>query len=195
MSARKPPTPRFTFAPLTADRWPDLERLFGARGACAGCWCMWWRLTHADWVAGKGEGNRAALRALVDAGAEPGMLAYDQGEPVGWCALAPRTAYPRLARSRSLKPIDDQPVWSITCFFVARGHRRQGLTIALLAAAAEHAKRYGGRVLEAYPVVPRAGAWPDAFAYTGPLATFAKAGFVEVARPSASRTIVRCLIK
>src|SRR5262245_20316587 len=118
--------PRVEIVPLTADRWSDLERLFGARGACGGCWCMAWRLPRSAYERGKGTGNRAALKSLASSTPSPGLLAYVEGEPVGWCAIAPREAYPVLARSRVLKPVDGAAVWSVSCFFVARGYRKRG---------------------------------------------------------------------
>lgn len=182
--------PKLTFAPLTKDRWRDLETLFGPRGACAGCWCMWWRLPRAEWNAAKGEGNRRALRALVEAGQVPGILAYDAGAPVGWVAVEPRERYPRFAASRTLKPVDDANVWSITCFFVSRSHRGRGLMGALVDAALRHVRASGGRLVEAYPVDSTA-AMGDAFVYTGTAATFARHGFREIARRSRTRPIVR----
>src|SRR5687768_9723058 len=107
---------KLNFRPVCPDRWHDFETLFGKNGACAGCWCMWWRLPRIEWLKGKGDGNKRALRRLLKNGTVPGLLAYAGDEPVGWCALAPRSEFPRLANSRTLKPVDDQPVWSITCF-------------------------------------------------------------------------------
>jgi len=107
------PARRLRVEPATRERWEDLARLFGPRGACAGCWCMWWRRTAAAWRAGKGEGNRRALRRLVDSGTPPGVIAYDGPDPVGWCAVAPREEFVRLAAARTLKPIDETPVWSV----------------------------------------------------------------------------------
>jgi GNAT superfamily N-acetyltransferase len=176
--------------PVSPERWPDLERLFGPRGACAGCWCMWWKLPRAAWTAGKGEGNRRALEAIVSGGGVPGLLAYDGREPVGWVAIEPRAAYPRLARARTLKPVDDAPVWSITCFFVARSHRGRGVTRVLVDAAVAHARRRGARLVEGYPV-DAAKPLADAWLYTGSLSTFRKAGFEEVARRTRTRPIVR----
>jgi len=181
----------FTFRPLTVDRFADLEKLFGPRGACAGCWCMHWRLTRSDWTKGQGEGNRRALRRIVRAGGEPGVLAYSGVQAVGWCAVAPRSSLSGLKRSRILKPVDDQSVWSITCFFVAREFRRRGLTPKLMKAAAAHARSRGAKILEGYPVEPRVGSMPDLFAFTGLASAFLKAGFVEVARRSATRPIMR----
>jgi len=183
--------PALAVQPATAERWRDVERLFGERGACAGCWCMLWRLSHKDWQAGKGEGNRRALRRLVRGGAEPGLLAYQDGEPIGWCAVAPRADYPALARSRVLGPVDDRPVWSVACLFVARPYRRQGVSARLLEAAAEHAGRHGATIVEGYPTVPSTDRAPDAFLWTGTAAAFERAGFREVARRSPTRPIVR----
>ncbi|HET9940368.1 MAG TPA: GNAT family N-acetyltransferase [Candidatus Eisenbacteria bacterium] len=178
-------------APATPDRWDDLEQLFGPRGACAGCWCMWWRLRRSEWSQGKGEGNRRALRALVRSGEPSGLIAYSGKEPVGWIAVAPRAAYPGLDRSRTLKPVDERPVWSVTCFFTAREHRRRGVTVKLLEAAAKHARSRGADCLEGYPVEPRKDSVPDVWVFTGLAGAFRKAGFVEVARRSETRPIMR----
>ncbi len=186
------PEPVLGFHPVTPDRWPDLERLFGPRGACAGCWCMWFRQTRAQFERMKGAGNRDALHALVEEGPPPGILAYTGEEPVGWCALAPRAEYSLLARSRILRPVDEEPVWSIVCFFVARPHRRRGLTVELLRAASRYARERGARVVEGYPVEPKAGAKPDTFVYHGLASAFRAAGFAEVARRSETRPIMRC---
>jgi len=179
--------------PLTSDRWSDFVQLFGKNGACAGCWCMWWRLPRAEWVKGKGDGNKKALQKLVKSGDVPGLLAYADGQPVGWCAIAPRVDYPRLANSRTLQPVDDQPVWSISCFFVARPFRRRGATIELLEAAVEFARKRGGKIVEGYPVEPKKEQ-ADAFVYTGLASAFRKAGFKEVARRSPTRPIMRRVI-
>jgi len=176
--------------PLTPDRWDDFARLFGKNGACAGCWCMWWRLPRAQWVKQRGDQNKKSIRKLVSKGDAPGLLAYADGQPVGWCALAPREAYPRLATSRTLKPVDDRPVWSVTCFFVARPYRRRGVTVRLLKAAVKFARGRGAKIVEGYPVEPRKEQ-ADAFVYTGLSSAFRKAGFKEVARGSPTRPIMR----
>jgi GNAT superfamily N-acetyltransferase len=182
------------FYPLTSERWSDLERLFGERGACGGCWCMWWRLKRSDFMRQRGELNRNALKKIVDSGGVPGILAYVDGEAVGWCAVAPREAYPALERSRVLKRVDDKPVWSVVCFFVAKPFRGRGLTVLLLKAAVEHVRKQGGRIVEGYPVEPKKGRMPDPFAYTGLVFSFQKAGFVEVLRRSESRPIMRYIV-
>jgi len=186
-----PATPRLTFAPLTPERWPDLERLFGPRGACGGCWCMTWRLRRAEFNRGKGDGNRAAFRAVVNGPTPPGVLAFAGDEPVGWCAVAPRAAYPSLTRSRVLAPVDDEAVWSITCLFVARPYRKMGVSVRLLRAAVQFARAQGARVVEGYPVEPYSASMPAVFAWTGLLSAFEKAGFTEVLRRSKTRPIMR----
>src|SRR5207249_1546879 len=114
---------------------------------------MWWRLRHRDFRVLQPAERKAELRGWVRSGAEPGLIAYREGIPVGWCAVAPRSAYAGLAASRSLKPVDSAAgVWSVTCYFVARDLRRTGLMTALLGAAESHAKRHGGLMLEGYPV-------------------------------------------
>ena len=176
--------------PLTPARWPDLVRLFGPRGACAGCWCMWMRLSAADFRRGKGDGNRRALRRLV-ARRPPGLLAYADGEPVGWVAVAPRAEYARLARSRVLAPVDARPVWAVPCFFVAAAHRGRGVTAALLHAAAAWAAAHGARIVEGYPTANRPTRQPAAFAWMGFESTFRGAGFGEAARRSPTRPLLR----
>lgn len=179
------------FHPLTADRWADFEGLLGARGGCGGCWCMTWRLPRAQFESGKGAGNRAAFRRRVRSGAPPGVIAYVEGKPVGWCAIAPRAEYNYLARSRVLRPIDDREVWSVSCLFVAKPYRGQGLSVKLLRAAVEMAGEAGARIVEGYPVIPYTARMPDAFAWTGTLAAFRAAGFHEAARGSPKRPIMR----
>lgn len=168
--------------PAGPDRWADLETLFGPKGAFGGCWCMWWRQTSREFEAKKGEQNRRELQRIVESGQVPGLIAYVDGQPVGWCAVQPRDAFPRLDRSRTLKRVDDRPVWSIVCFFVAKPYRRRGVTTALLRAATRHALASGARIVEGYPVDPGEGQTPDPWAYTGLVSSFRKAGFVEVAR-------------
>lgn len=155
---------------------------------------MFWKLTNQEFAASLYERNRIAQKAIVTAGGVPGILAYLGKEPVCWIAVEPRTAYSQLARARVLKPIDDKPVWSITCFFTRREFRGKGITVALQRAAIQHVKKRGGRILEGYPMDPRTGRLPAVSVYMGLAEAFRKASFREVARGSASRPIFRYMI-
>src|SRR5262245_59967119 len=141
-----------SFHPLTPERWPDLERLFGANGACDGCWCMFWRMRGPDYRKSSSPQNKKAFKQVVH-GAErpPGILADRDGAPVGWVAIAPRADLIRLAEARVLAALDDKPVWSITCFFIHRTARRQGLMAKLIEAAVDFARAQGATIVEAYP--------------------------------------------
>lgn len=152
---------------------------------------MWWKLRRSEYEKKKGAANRRSFRKIVLSGEPTGVLAYLGTDPVGWCAVAPRDAYPVLERSRVLARLDARPVWSVTCFYIARKHRRSGLTPALLKAAVAYAKRQGATIVEGYPQDPAFGNMPDAFAWTGFASSFRKAGFREVVRRSASRPIMR----
>jgi predicted GNAT family acetyltransferase len=187
---------KLTVAPLTPDRWPDLEALFKAKGCSVarGCWCMAYRrsgsrepvpsgLTHA-------QANRADLKALVDAGRPPGLIGYRGKIPVGWVSIAPREEYARLERSPVMKAVDQQPVWSVICFVVPSEHRGQGVAQALLEKAVAYAKKQGATLVEAYPVDKPARSSDDAM-WFGAKSMFDKAGFQEVARRTPHRPVVR----
>jgi len=182
------------FRPLTPDLWTDFERLFGPRGACGGCWCTFWKLRGKAYEENTGEPARQMQRSIVEAGTVPGLLAFDDDRPVGWIAVEPRSAYEKLAHSRILKPVDESNVWSVTCFFVEKQARRQGLTVELLKAAVEYVRDQGGKIVEGYPVDAQKN-MPAPFIYTGTAAAFQKAGFVEVARRSETRPIMRYSIR
>jgi GNAT superfamily N-acetyltransferase len=167
---------------------------------------MWWRLTAGEFRLGKGAPNRDALRGIVAAGEPPGLLAYDGDVPVGWCAVGPRSDYPRWARTNAARESDrllkergvdaSKPgaVWSVTCFYVARRARRRGVTVALLKAAVAYASKRGARVVEGFPVVPRTRSVPAAFAWTGFHSAFAAAGFVEAGSPSAGKRVMHSYV-
>jgi GNAT superfamily N-acetyltransferase len=177
--------------PLTKNNWHDFEKLLGPKGGCGGCWCMTWRFRKAEYEKRKGEENKKAIRNLVE-NAEPiGVLTYVKNEPAAWCAIAPREKYPRLEKSRVLKRIDNIPVWSVSCFFVAKPFRRKGLSVQILKAALKYAGEHGATVVEGYPVLYHGEKIPDVFAWTGFLQTFQKAGFKEMKRFSMSRPIMR----
>jgi GNAT superfamily N-acetyltransferase len=183
-----------SFHPLTQKLWRDFEMLFGDRGACGGCWCMYWKLRGRDFEEAAGDSARQMQKSIVDAKEVPGLLAYSDGYPIGWIAVEPRSAYPKLAHSRVLKPVDDQEVWSITCFFIEKKHRRKGITVELIKAAAAYVKSRGGKIVEGYPVDAQKSQ-PDPFVYTGTASAFKQAGFVEVARHSPTRPIFRIVIE
>ena len=180
--------------PIHQVLWTDLEELFGPNGACGGCWCMYWKLRGKAFDAAKGPGARRMHKSIVDAGTETGLLAYLNGEVAGWVAVEPRTAYDKLAHSRVLTPVDHQPVWSVTCFYIAKKYRNRGVSVRLLEAAVAHVKRRGGRIVEGYPVDTKVS-MPDPFVYTGTASAFIQAGFTEVARNSPTRPIFRFVIK
>ena len=179
------------FYPLTADRWSDFEELFGPRGAYGGCWCMWWRLSRKEFEAQQGEGNRQAMKAIVESGHVPGILGYSGGKAVAWCSVAPRGQYASLNRSRVLKRIDDTPVWSIVCFFIAKPHRGCRTSEKLIVAAIDYVRNQGGKVVEAYPTAPKSSSVPPVSSFMGFPSTFERIGFVECAKPSQTKHIMR----
>lgn len=176
---------------LDSTRWEDFELLFGERGACGGCWCMSWRLKKSEFELGKGEPNKYSMKDIVYRNKPAGVLAYVDDKPIGWCAVAPREAYKRLENSRVFKRIDEKPVWSITCFFIAKTFRRKGLSTELIKGALEYSRLNGADIVEAYPVVPYDNNVPDAFLWTGIPATFEAAGFAEAERRSRWKSIMR----
>jgi GNAT superfamily N-acetyltransferase len=183
------------FHPVTSDRWKDFEKLFGPNGACAGCWCMWWRLSRTEFSQRHYAGNKRAIKKIIMAGQEPGILAYAKGKPIGWCAIGPRKAYPSLERSNVLQRVDDSPVWSVTCFYVARGYRRQGLAGQLLKAAIQFARQRGAKIVEGYPIDSGGEKKNTVSVFTGLATTFIEAGFVEVERRAPTRPIMRYILE
>jgi GNAT superfamily N-acetyltransferase len=157
---------------------------------------MYWKLPRKAFQAGQGENNRLAQRKIVESGLIPGLLAYVNGRPVGWVAVEPRDRYPVLNHSRILKAIDEIPVWSISCFFVKKEYRNQGMSEELIKATIRHVAVQGGKVVEGYPVEPPNGMHsPPVFIYTGLASAFKKAGFKEVCRRSEKRPIMRFMIE
>ena len=177
--------------PLTPALWADFETLFGPRGACGGCWCMTPRLPRAEYERNKGEGNRLAMKALVDSGEVPGILGFVDDAPVAWCSVGPRGDFSFLARSRIFKPIDNRPVFSIVCCFIDKVHRLQGLSVQMIEAACAFAAERGADCVEAYPVEPKVAPMPPVFAWTGLASAYLRAGFREVARRSETRPMMR----
>jgi len=151
---------------------------------------MWWRLTRSQFNKQKGLGNKKALKNIVDSGEIPGIIAYASGQRAAWCSVGPRESYPTLERSRVLKRVDDESVWSVVCFFIARPFRSRGFMVPLLKGAVEYAEKHGARIIEGYPIDPKKK-MPSFVLYTGLASAFQKSGFVEVLRRSETRPIMR----
>lgn len=198
------PVTGLTTAPA---QWPDLESLFSLPGEPSRCWCRYFALTGPEYSALEPSARKAQLKEKFDGGSPaPGVLAYRDGQAVGWCAVEPRTCYPRVLRSRvlrlaeapaaadatAIRPEAPGRVWSVTCFVVAPGHRRSGVADALLRAAVDHARINGADVVEGYPVDrglrPKAG---TADLYHGTLNLFQRAGFRAVSAAVPGRAVVR----
>jgi GNAT superfamily N-acetyltransferase len=180
---------KLTIRPLTPELWPALEDLFGAHGASNGCWCMYWRIGGA-YSKRPREKNKADFKRVVKRGPAPGLLAFDGDKAVGWCQISPRASLPRLETARFTRRVDKTPVWSLSCFYVRRGYRKQGVTAALIEAALKTAKGAKAPALEAYPV-DVAAPQSTTNLYTGVASTLARAGFKVVARPAPHRPTMR----
>jgi len=164
------------FYPVTPERLSDLARFSEQHGKFRYCSCMRWRMRSTEFQRSTKEDRVAALEGTVRLGEPVGILAYSEGEPVGWCSIAPRQTYQALEKYRALPRLDEAPVWSVVCFFVDRHVRRQGVTLGLLQAAVEYARSHGAKVIEGYPVEPG----PRLYTYMGSPSTFRRAGFRDV---------------
>jgi ribosomal protein S18 acetylase RimI-like enzyme len=187
---------KLAVAPLTPDRWADLETIFNAKGCSVarGCWCMAYRLSgsHEPLRPGRtrAQSNRAGLKALVDAGNPPGLIGYRGKVPVGWVSVGPREGYAKLKRSPVMKPVDEKPVWSVICFVVPSEYRGQGVAQALLEEAVAYARKRGATLVEAYPVDKPVRS-NDEDMWFGTKSMYDSAGFKVVARRKPQRPIVR----
>ncbi len=180
------------FEPVSKHNWNKFVELFGAKGACGNCWCMYYRLNKTDFSAGKtGDGNKNAMKKLVWSNQPVGLLGFYEDKPIAWCAFAPREDFPKLEKSRVHKRIDDSRVWSIPCTFVNKKFRRRGVSVALLKGVINYARSQGIKTIEAYPTIPTQPRLPDAFAWIGLYSSFEKAGFTIVDQTSKSRPMVR----
>jgi ribosomal protein S18 acetylase RimI-like enzyme len=184
-----------TIMPATAERFDDVEHAFSGGGDGLSCQCQWWTLTNAQFQASGQEDRERMLRAQIAEQPSPALIAYVDGEAAGWVRVGPRTAQPRLSRTRDFaatsEPWDDPSVWAVTCFVVRKEHRGRGLNQRLLDAAVEHARDNGARVLEAYPNDTSVTRRSANELYRGILSVFENAGFREVARPKPERVIVQ----
>ncbi len=181
-----------SFKQVNEGNWSDLQRLFGEKGAYGGCWCMYWRMKTSEFNSLSPIERKEAMESFIRSGESPGILAYRNERPVGWCSFGPRTEFTRLETSRILKRVDNEEVWSIVCFYIERAHRKTGIMTGLLGQAKEEARKRGARILEGYPIEPKSNEYPDPYAYTGLASAFKKSGFREVARRSEKRPIMRC---
>lgn len=180
------------FEPLTKNNWNKFVELFGVKGACGNCWCMFYRLKKADYNEGKmNDGNKNAMKQLVWSNQPTGLLGFYKDIPIAWCAFAPREDFLKLEKSRVHKRIDDKPVWSVPCTFIAKDFRRQGVSVALLKGLIKYAKENGIKIVEAYPTIPAQEKLPDAFAWAGLYKSFERAGFEIVDETSKNRPMVR----
>lgn len=177
--------------PATPERWQDVERVLGQRGSVKGCWCMFFRESSEERRSLWGEGNRRALKGLVDAGRVPGLLAFGEDGPVGWVSVAPREEFQRLDRSPVSRRIDERAVWALVCLYVLPGRRGAGVARALVRGAVGYARRHGAAIVEAYPVDDTLGPVGADAAYHGLVTLLRSEGFEEVARRTPKRPVMR----
>jgi GNAT superfamily N-acetyltransferase len=183
---------QFTVEPVTKKNWNKFVELFGHNGACGNCWCMYYRTTKAEFQEGKIEdGNKRAIKELIWDEKPVGLIGLIEGQPVAWCAFAPRKDFIKLEKSRVHKRIDDKEVWSIPCFFIDKHYRRSGISVQLLIGAIKYARENDIKIIEAYPTIPTQENIPDSFAWIGLYKSFERAGFEIVDRKSKNRPMVR----
>jgi GNAT superfamily N-acetyltransferase len=196
-----PPEPAFTVVPANDASWEDLQTIFGTRGQASRCQCQRYKLAPREAFASFPVEERAhRLRQQADcghrdAGATSGLVAYLDGEPVAWCAVEPRTAYPALLRTHRVPWVDrdedktDDGVWAVTCFVTRAGYRKRGVTRVLARAAVDFARERGARAIEGYPITTKAVILEEL--HVGTEGVFADAGFAEVSRPTLRRIVMR----
>jgi len=181
--------------PLTKKNWNKFVKLFGEKGACGNCWCMYYRLSKNEFNAGKAnEGNKLAMKEIVWEDRPAGLLGLFEGNAIAWCAFAPREDFIKLKNSRVHKRIDNKEVWCIPCFFIDKNYRRSGVSVQLLKGAIKYAKEKGIKIIEAYPAIPSQVSLPDSFAWIGLFKSFERAGFEIADRKSKNRPMVRYYI-
>lgn len=182
--------------PVTRNNWHKFVNLFGPKGACGNCWCMYYRLSKADFNEGKvDDSNKRAIKEIIWNEKPVGLIGLIDNQAIAWCAFAPREDFVKLEKSRVHKRIDDKAVWSIPCFFIDKKFRRSGVSVQLLKGAIEFAKDAGIKIIEAYPAIPTQDKIPDSFAWIGLYKAFERAGFEIVDRTSKNRPMVRYYIE
>jgi GNAT superfamily N-acetyltransferase len=182
--------PLLEFHPVTAERLPELARFSEQHGKFRYCSCMRWRMKSTEYQQSTKEERVAALDARVNEGIPVGVLAYADGEPVGWCSIAPRETLSALERYRALPRLDEAPVWSVVCFFVDANFRGEGLTLGLMRAAVAYARSQGATIIEGYPVEPG-----RLYAYMGSPSMFEAAGFRDATPRGQARRVMRHVVK
>lgn len=183
---------QLSFEPLEKKNWNKFVQLFGDKGACGNCWCMYYRLHKSAFEQGKADdGNKTAMKNIVWANKPAGLLGLYDGQAIAWCAFAPREDFIKLEKSRVHKRIDNNIVWSIPCFFIHKDFRRNGISVALLKAVVAYARKHRIKIIEAYPAIPTQEKLPDTFAWIGLYKSFERAGFEIVDRTSKNRPMVR----
>jgi GNAT superfamily N-acetyltransferase len=182
--------------PATVERFADVAKVFAPRNQEGACWCLSYRLSSATFNQLKGEARPEALKALCARDVAPGVIAYVDREPAGWCAFGPRSEMERLRRSRTIQYLDDEPVWSIVCFVILAQFRRRGLAHRMLDGAIDYARDHGARVLEGYPIDPDGARVSSAFAYVGTTSLFEAAGFKRIETTKArSASLPRWIVR
>ena len=182
--------------PVTKKNWNKFVELFGEKGACGNCWCMYYRLSKMDFLEGKfNDGNKNAIKNLVWEGKPVGLIGLSEGQAIAWCAFAPREDFIKLEKSRVHKRIDDKDVWSVPCLYIDKNYRRSGVSVQLLKGAVKYAIENGIKIIEAYPTIPTQDKIPDSFAWIGLFKSFERAGFEIVDRTSKNRPMVRYYIQ
>lgn len=202
-AAREPITAdQLTIVPASRASWADLQAVFGTADYCGRCYCQHYKTLGWHWGSLSDAERRDRLRRQTrcedpEAQSTTGLVAYLGSEPVGWVAVEPRMAYPRLQglptvwRSRD-EDKKDEGVWSVTCFVTRKGYRKRGITYALAAATIGYARDQGARALEGYPMITQPGkeiTWGEL--HVGSRQVFADAGFTEVSHPSPRRVVMR----
>jgi GNAT superfamily N-acetyltransferase len=181
---------------VTKNNWNKFVELFGEKGACGNCWCMYYRLNKVDYLEGKvDDGNKNAIKELVWESKPVGLIGLLEGRAIAWCAFAPREDFIKLDKSRVHKRIDNKEVWSIPCLFIDKNYRRSGVSVQLLKGAIKYAKEKSIKIIEAYPTIPTQDKIPDSFAWIGLYKSFERAGFRIVDRTSKNRPMVRYYIQ
>jgi len=199
MTSKANSSEQFVVYPAAAERWDELETLFGKHGASEDCWYMFWRLRRKDFYHLNGEGRKAALKEMTLENKAPGLLAYVNEQVAGWCSLGPGEDYIALENPRILKRIDEKPVWSIVCFYVNKAYRLQGIMEALVHGAVDYARQHGAKIVEGYPIDMQS---PQLSGhkltgdggFMGIASIFRRAGFVDAGRVSETQLIMRYTI-